>query len=114
MFVDHSDASMIEAAVEAGVSAYVVDSLRKERVKPILDTCISRFKAFNRLQDELDRTRQALDERKLIDRAKGILMKKRALSEESAYALLRKTAMDASLRLVDVAQSVITASQLLP
>jgi two-component system, response regulator / RNA-binding antiterminator len=113
MFVDHSDASMIEAAVEAGVSAYVVDSLRKERVKPILDTCISRFKAFSRLQDELDRTRQALEERKLIDRAKGILMKKRALSEEAAYALLRKTAMDSSLRLAEVAQSVITASQLL-
>jgi response regulator NasT len=113
MFVDHSDASTIEAAVEAGVSAYVVDSLRKERVKPILDTCISRFKAFSRLRDELDRTRQALEERKLIDRAKGILMKKRNLGEDAAYALLRKTAMDSNLRMAEVAQSVITASQLL-
>jgi two-component system, response regulator / RNA-binding antiterminator len=113
MFVDHSDASTIEAAVEAGVSAYVVDSLRKERVKPILDTCISRFKAFSRLRDELDRTRQALEERKLIDRAKGILMKKRNLGEEAAYALLRKTAMDSNLRMAEVAQSVITAAQLL-
>ena len=113
MFVDHSDASTIEAAVEAGVSAYVVDSLRKERVKPILDTCISRFKAFSRLRDELDRTRQALEERKLVDRAKGILMKKRNLGEDAAYALLRKTAMDSNLRMAEVAQSVITASQLL-
>jgi response regulator NasT len=113
MFVDSSDASMIAAAVDAGVGAYVVDGLRRERVKPILDMCVSRFNAFNRLRDELDKTRQELDERKLIDRAKGILMRKRKLSEQDAYALLRKTAMDASLRMAEVAQSVITAEQLL-
>jgi response regulator NasT len=113
MFVDSSDASMIEAAVEAGVGAYIVDGLRKERVKPILDMCISRFNAFSRLREELDQTRKALDERKLIDRAKGIVMKQRKLSEEAAYALLRKTAMDSNLRIADVAQSVITAAQLL-
>jgi response regulator NasT len=113
MFVDKSDASMIEAAIEAGVGAYVVDGLRKERVQPILDTCISRFNTFNRLREELDRTRAALEERKLVERAKGILMRQRGLTEETAFALLRKTAMDSNLRLAEVAQSVITAAQLL-
>ncbi len=113
MFVDRSDAAMIEAAVDAGVSAYVVDGLKKERVKPILDMAISRFNAFNRLRDELSRTKQALDERKVIDRAKGILMKRRGLPEEEAYALLRKTAMNENRRIADVAQSLVTAASLL-
>jgi response regulator NasT len=113
MFVDRSDTSMIEAAVEAGVGAYVVDGLRKERVKSILDMCISRYKVFRRLRDELDRTRQALDERKLVERAKGILMRARKLGEEEAYALMRKAAMDSSQRLADIAQGVITAEELL-
>src|SRR5258706_15798505 len=104
---------MTEAAVQAGVGAYVVDGQRRERVKPILDMCVSRFNAFSRLRDELEKTRQALDERKLVDRAKGILMKQRRIAEDEAYALLRKAAMDASLRLAEVAQSVITAAQLL-
>lgn len=112
MFVDRSDASMIEAAVEAGVGAYVVDGLRKDRVKSILDMTISRFNAFNRLREELDKTRQALEDRKLIDRAKGILMKERGLSEEDAYALMRKTAMNENLRLAQVAQSIVTAAKL--
>src|SRR5690348_11510407 len=85
MFVDQSDAASIQAAVEAGVSAYIVGGLRKERVQNILDLCISRFNAFARLQDELDRTRSALEERKVIDRAKGILMNAKSLSEEAAY-----------------------------
>ncbi|HEY2137228.1 MAG TPA: ANTAR domain-containing protein [Xanthobacteraceae bacterium] len=112
MFVDQSDSASIEAAVDAGVSAYIVGGLRKDRVKNILDLCISRFNAFARLQDELDRTRSALEERKVIDRAKGILMKVKNLSEESAYALLRKTAMNENKKIVDVAQSVITAAEL--
>jgi response regulator NasT len=104
---------MIEAAVEAGVGAYVVDGLRKERIKPILDMTISRFNAFNRLRDELDRTRQQLEDRKVIDRAKGIMMKERGLSEEEAYALMRKVAMSENLRLAQVAQSILTAAKLL-
>jgi response regulator NasT len=112
MFVDQSDAASIEAAVDAGVSAYIVGGLRKDRVKNILDLCISRFNAFSRLQNELDRTRSALEERKVIDRAKGILMKVKSLSEESAYALLRKTAMNENKKIVEVAQSVITAAEL--
>ena len=87
MFVDRSDTASIEAAVEAGVSAYVVDGLRKERVKPILDMAISRFNAFSRMARELEEARTELESRKLVDRAKGILMKSRGLSEEDAYAL---------------------------
>ncbi len=112
MFVDQSDSASIEAAVDAGVSAYIVGGLRKERVQNILDLCISRFNAFARLQDELERTRTALDERKAIDRAKGILMKAKNLSEQDAYALLRRTAMNENKKIADVAQSVITAAEL--
>jgi response regulator NasT len=112
MFVDQSDKASIEAAVDAGVSAYIVGSLHKERVQSILDLCISRFNAFARLQDELDRTKSALEERKVIDRAKGILMTAKNLSEEAAYALLRKTAMNENKKIAEVAQSVITAAEL--
>jgi two-component system, response regulator / RNA-binding antiterminator len=113
MFVDRSDAEMIEAAVAAGVGAYVVDGLKKERIKAVLDMAVIRFNAFNKLREELDRARQALDERKVVDRAKGILMKERGLSEEAAYALLRKAAMNENRRLTEVAQSVVTAAGLL-
>ena len=112
MFVDQSDTASIQASVDAGVSAYIVDGLKKERLKPILDLCISRFNAFSRLQDELDRTKHALEERKVIDRAKGILMTAKNLSEEAAYALLRKTAMNENKKIAEVAQSVITAAEL--
>ena len=113
MFVDQSDKASIEAAIDAGVSAYVVNGMRKERVKPILDMAISRFNAFHRLREELDRTKKALEDRKLIDKAKGILMKSRGVSEEEAHALLRTTAMNESRRIADVAQSLITAAKLL-
>ncbi|KLK90802.1 chemotaxis protein CheY [Microvirga vignae] len=113
MFVDRSDDGMIQAAVEAGVSAYVVDGLRKERVKAIVDMAVSRFNAFDRLQRELVAARNELASRKIIERAKGILMRTRHLSEEEAYALLRQTAMNEKRKLVDIAQSVVTAASLL-
>lgn len=113
MFVDRSDTDMIEAAVEAGVGAYVVDGLKKERIKAVLDMAVSRFNAFNKLREALDRARQELDERKLVERAKGILMKERGLNEDAAYALLRKAAMNENRRIAEVAQSVITAAKLL-
>ena len=113
MFVDQSDTGQIQAAVDAGVSAYIVDGLVKERVKPILDMTISRFNAFSRLQRELDQARSALAERKIIDRAKGYLMRQRGMSEDEAYALLRKTAMRESRKIADIAQSVVTAAQML-
>ncbi|MBY5831139.1 ANTAR domain-containing response regulator [Rhizobium ruizarguesonis] len=113
MFVDRSDTASIEAAVDAGVSAYIVDGLKKERVKPILDMAVSRFNAFNRLRRELADARSALEERKLIERAKGILMKMRGLSEEEAFALLRQTAMNEKKKMSEIAQSVVTAAGLL-
>jgi two-component system, response regulator / RNA-binding antiterminator len=113
MFVDQSDAASIQAAVDAGVSAYIVGGLKKERVTSILDLCISRFNAFSRLQSELDRAKDALEERKVIDRAKGILMKAKKLTEEDAYTLMRKTAMNENKKIVEIAQSVLTAAELL-
>lgn len=113
MFVDRSDTDMIEAAVDAGVGAYVVDGLKKERIKSVLDTAVSRYKAFSKLRDELERAKAALDERKIIERAKGVLMKERGMSEEAAYSVLRKAAMNENRRLSEVAQSIITASRLL-
>src|ERR1700754_5198814 len=113
MFVDQSDAASIQASVEAGVSPYIVAGLKKERIKPILDLCISRFNAFAKLQDELDRTKFALEERKILDRAKGILMKLKGLTEDEAYVLMRSTAMREKKKIGDIAQSIITAAELL-
>ncbi len=113
MFVDASDRASIEAAVDAGVSAYIVDGLKKERLKPVLDMTISRFRAFDRLRSELDEAKSALKERKVIDKAKGILMKTRGVEEDVAYQLLRKTAMSQSKRLADVAEGLVNAYALL-
>jgi response regulator NasT len=113
MFVDQSDTASIQASVDAGVSAYIVGNLQKERIKTILDLCVSRFNAFARLQSELDRTKNALEERKVIDRAKGLLMKARGLDEDAAYALLRRTAMEKGRRVADVAEALVTAAGLL-
>jgi response regulator NasT len=113
MFVDRSDTDMIEAAVDAGVGAYVVDGLKKERVKSILDMAVSRYNAFAKLRDELERAKAALDERKVVERAKGILMKERGMTEAAAYALLRRAAMNENRRLAEVAQSIVTAARLL-
>ena len=113
MFVDRSDAETTRAAIEAGVSAYVVDGLEKRRIRAIVEMAISRFHAVARLRAELAATREALSERKTIDRAKGLLMKARGLSEEEAYALLRKTAMEKGRKLADIARALIDAAELL-
>src|SRR5262245_49786289 len=113
MFVDRSDQASIEAAVEAGVSAYVVDGLKRERVKPVVDMAVSRFNAFARMARELEEARSQLENRKLIDRAKGILMSTRNMSEADAYALLRKTAMNRNRKISDIAESLVTAAGML-
>ncbi len=113
MFVDRSDEQLTRAAIEAGVSAYVVDGLRPDRIKPILDAAIARFHMFQRMRSELAATRAALEERKIIDRAKAVLMKARGIDEEAAYALLRKTAMDQGKRVADIAQQLVMAAGLL-
>ncbi|MEC8630396.1 MAG: ANTAR domain-containing protein [Pseudomonadota bacterium] len=113
MFVDQTAGGLTKAAIEAGVSAYVVDGLRPDRIKPIMDAAIARFHMFQRMRTELETTKQALEERKVIDKAKGLLMKARGIDEEAAYALLRKTAMDQGKRMADVAQALVTAAGLL-
>ena len=113
MFVDQADTASIQSAVESGVGAYVVDGLHKERVKTILDTAVSHFNTFNKLREELERANQALEDRKLVERAKGILMKERGVTEASAYVLLRNAAMNENRRIVDVARSVVSAAGLL-
>ncbi|OCX65291.1 two-component system response regulator [Thioclava sp. SK-1] len=113
MFVDKSESNMTEAAISAGVSAYVVDGLRQERIKPILEAAIVRFQMVQKMRAELSATRRALEERKVIDRAKGLLMRARNIDEEEAYGLLRKTAMAQGKKMADVAQALVTASELL-
>ena len=113
MFVDQSDRATIAKAIDAGVSAYIVDGLKQERVRAILDMTISRFRVFERLRAELEETKSALRERKVIEKAKGILMKSRGLDEEAAYALLRRTAMSKGKRIADIAESLVSAIDLL-
>jgi len=113
MFVDHSDLEMTRAAMRAGLSAYVVDGLAKDRIKPVLETAIARFQVVSQMRTELDAAKQALSDRKTIDRAKGLLMRAKGVSENEAYQVLRKTAMDQGRRLIDVAEALVTASELL-
>lgn len=113
MFVSGAAGGLAKAAVEAGVSAYVVDGLQAERIKPVIDTAIARFQVLRQMRTELAETRRALEERKVIDRAKGLLMKAKSISEGEAYALLRKTAMNQNRRVADVAEALVTASGLL-
>lgn len=112
MFVDQSDTASIQASVDAGVSAYIVDGLKKERIKSILDLCVSRFNAFSKLQDDLEQAKSDLEERKTIERAKGILMKAKKLSEEDAYKLMRGAAMRENKKIIEIARSVITAAEM--
>jgi two-component system, response regulator / RNA-binding antiterminator len=113
MFVDHADAGQIREAVDAGVSAYIVDGLKKERIKPIIDMCIIRFEAFNRLQQELSDAKLALENRKHIDQAKRLLMQAKNIDEDAAYQLLRKTAMNQKKRMSELARALIAAADLL-
>lgn len=113
MFVDRSDDQLTAAAIEAGVSAYVVDGMRADRVKPVMDAAIARFRMFQQMRKELAETKRALEERKVIDRAKGLIMKARGVDEDEAYALLRKTAMDQGKRMADVAEALVNSVGLL-
>jgi two-component system, response regulator / RNA-binding antiterminator len=113
MFSNDPARESIREAVRVGVSAYVVDGLSPERIAPIIDTAVARFEAFQTVKDELEKTRTKLGERKLIERAKGILMKEKRVSEDDAYRLLRKLAMDKNLSLGAVAEQVITVAKLL-
>jgi response regulator NasT len=113
MFVDRSDDGVMRAAIEAGVSAYVVAGLSRERIRPVLTAAIARFHMVARLRSELAATKAALEERKTIDRAKGMLMKAKGIGEDEAYALLRRAAMDQGKKLAEVAAALIVAAELL-
>ena len=113
MFVDQSDAEATGAAIDAGVSAYVVDGLSKQRIKPVLDLAVRRFQAFSRLQRELDEAKNALAERATVDRAKSILMKRRGIDEPAAYALLRGQAMRTNRRIAEIAEAIVTSEALM-
>jgi len=113
MFVDQSDTEATFAAIDAGVSAYVVDGLSQQRIKPVLDLAVRRFHAFSSLQRELDDAKNALADRAVIDRAKAILMKRRQIDEPGAYALLRGQAMSTNRRIAEIAEAIVTSDALL-
>lgn len=113
MFTDDSDTSHVGAAIAAGVTAYVVAGLAPERVKPVLEVAMARFQFEESMRQELADARSQLHERKLIERAKGLMMTRQGITEEAAYARLRRAAMDRKLRLADLAQRVIDAADLL-
>ena len=112
MFVDQSDSAMIREAIEAGVSAYVVDGLKEARIRPLIETAITRFQAFDQIRRERDEAQAKLADRKIIEKAKGLLMKNKGISEEEAYATMRSTAMKQNRRLIDIAHVVITAFEM--
>ena len=113
MFSDKSDSLAINDAVRAGVSAYVVDGLSPNRLKPIMDVAIARFREFQALRNELEETKSKLVDRKDVEKAKGILMKQRGMSEDEAYKALRKLAMDRNIKIGDAARNLIAAAELL-
>ncbi|MCB2077738.1 MAG: ANTAR domain-containing protein [Novosphingobium sp.] len=113
MFVDESDDESIAASVEAGVSAYVVDGLASNRIKPLLDLAVRRFNAFARLQSDLAEARGRLAERETIDKAKRILMDSRGMPEPKAYAELRKAAMNQGKRIAEIAEAIVTAHSIM-
>jgi response regulator NasT len=113
MFVDHTDDTMTKAAISAGVSAYVVNGLHTDRIKPVLETAIARFHMIQKMQTELIAAKRALSDRKMIDRAKGLVMRARGISEDEAYNLLRTAAMSQGRKVADVAQALVTSADLL-
>lgn len=113
MFSEDKDAKSIKQAIAAGVSAYVVDGLSDSRIKPLMDVAVARFREYQALKDELTQVKSTLEERKTVDRAKGIIMKRKACDEETAYQLLRKTAMSNNQRIVEVARNLIASVEML-
>jgi response regulator NasT len=113
MFANDAEPEKIREATRAGVSAYVVNGLSKERIKAILDVAVARFEEMQSLRTQLAEAHQKLGDRKLVERAKGLLMKTRNLGEDDAYALLRRMAMDRKLKLAEVAQKLVDAADLL-
>lgn len=112
MFVDESDSETTISAIKAGVSAYIIDGLRRERIKPIVELAISRFEAFRDLELRAVEAETKLSERKVIERAKSVLMNKRGMAEEEAYNAIQRLARDKGKKMVEVAESLVAASEL--
>lgn len=113
MFTQDDDGRTIARATRAGVSAYVVDGIGRKCVRPILAAAIERFRQYHRLKNELDRTRAQLEDRKVIDKAKGILMQKRGMTEDEAYRAIRSLAMSSNKKVAEVADGIVSAASLL-
>jgi response regulator NasT len=113
LFVDQSDPATIAAAMEAGVSAYVVKGLAQDRVRSVVDVAVAHFNRYHAMREELDRARLTLLERKAIERAKGLLMEQKGLNEDAAYKLLRKLAMDQNKRIGEIARDLVTYAKVL-
>ena len=113
LFSEDSDSKSVNIVIQAGISAYIVNGLESKRIKSIIDIAAARFKEHQKMQAELEKTRDKLDERKLLDRAKGILIKTRGFSEDKAFHTLRKLAMDRNITLAEMAKNVIAMSELL-
>lgn len=113
MYANESDPETIREAVRAGVSAYIVNDINPDRVKPVMDVALARFHEFQALREELEKARNTLAERKVIERAKGLLMKRRGMDEEAAYHAIRKLAMDRNQRLAEVARNLLEIADLL-
>lgn len=113
LFTDDNDTTHVRDAVAVGVSAYIVDGLSSTRIRPILDVAMARFEYEERLRDERDDARNALHERRVVDRAKALLMERQGLSEKEAFTKLRKLAMDKGLKLTDVAQRTLDMADIL-
>lgn len=113
MFVEDGDGTLAKEAVRAGVSAYIVDGLTSSRIQPVIEVAIERFKMFEGLQRELEKSKEDLEARKVIERAKGILMDKRGVAESEAFASMRKLAMQESITIKQVADKILSVASLL-
>ena len=113
MFTQDRDRDRIREAISSGVTAYIVDGLSPERLNPIIDTAVARFDAYQAMKDELKEAKSRLSERKLVDKAKGLVMKQRGMSEDTAYRALRKMAMDQSVSMAEISRRVIAIADLL-
>ncbi|WP_319413663.1 ANTAR domain-containing protein [uncultured Cohaesibacter sp.] len=111
MFVDQSDLTSMQEAIDAGVSAYVVDGLKKDRVRPIMEMAIARFRAYSKMEDELKEARSQLKDRDILGKAKQILINHKGLTEDEAYRQIRTTAMNKQKKMSDVAHSIVLAAE---
>ena len=113
MFTNDADDSMISEAINAGVSAYVVDGFNESRIKPIMNVAIARFREFQALRSELEKTKSTLEERKIIEKAKGIVLAQRQCNEDEAYKVLRQLSMDNNKRIINIAEQIVSITDVL-